>query len=215
MKPPAPRGEEKFRVLAIEDDPEIAKLVLTYLAHLNFDCRHAADGPAGWEEFKRSAPHLVLLDLLLPGLSGNELLARLRETSTVPVIVLTALTEEGLQSFKTGADDFVTKPFDPKLLVARVVAHLRRAYKYDNCEEAETVTEEESDEDVLIPEARQRSSPVTSSQQSGAVPYGWATCEYCGYMGPRERFEHEDATGKRGLLCPVCQESDQVVFSIG
>jgi len=212
MKPPAPQGEGNFRILLMEDDTEIAKLVLSYLSTLKFECHHAANGLAGMDEFKRVAPHMVLLDLLMPGLGGHDVLAKIRETSTIPVIVLTALPEEALKSFRAGADDFVAKPFDPKMLVARVVAQLRRAYKYDKCEHED----EDDDEDPIIREGRRNAANGSEAESSGSkVPAGWATCDACGYIGPRTKFEYLKPDGQRSILCPVCKQADWVIFSIG
>jgi len=128
----APQGG-KFRILVIEDDPAVARLILVNLAKAGLDCRYAPDGVAGLVAFQETKPHLVLLDIMMPGMNGRDVCARIRETSTVPIIMLTAVTgdENQVQGFKIGADDYVTKPFTPQALIARVVAHLRRAYRYD------------------------------------------------------------------------------------
>ena len=121
-----------FRILIIEDDPDSGKMLLGYLQTLHFSARHALDGAAGLEIFGDWKPHLVILDLMMPGMDGHKVLAQIRQSSTVPVIITTALDEHdtGISSFREGADDYVTKPFDPAFLMARVVAHLRRAYSY-------------------------------------------------------------------------------------
>lgn len=197
MKPPAPEGDEKFRILAVEDDSGIAQVILALLEPLGFDCRHAQDGSGAILAFHQFEPHLVMLDLMMPGMSGIEVLTRIREKSTVPVIVLTALDEhaQGLQAFKIGADDYIVKPFDPKMMMARVIAQLRRAYRYDGPEPAPV----REDSPRLI---------------TGAVAVGSATCDNCGYTGAHEEFETESITGKRELRCPRCHKTDYVSYDI-
>ncbi len=123
---------QTFRILVIEDDPGLGQMLLHYLQTLNFDARHASDGLTGIEMLKEFDPHLITLDLMMPGMDGREVLAEIRQTSTIPVIVTTALDEThgGIGSFREGADDYVVKPFDPAVLMARIVAHLRRTYSY-------------------------------------------------------------------------------------
>jgi len=185
----------KFRVLVIEDDAEVARLILLNLARAGLDCRYAPDGPTGLAAFKEAEPHLVLLDLMLPGFDGRAVCMQIREKSTVPVIIMTALAgeEPQLQCFKLGADDFVSKPFNPKLLVARVVAHLRRVYSYDVEIEGEA------------------SAPLPKSD----VPPGFARCEACGYSGPQLSFELVDGQGHRSMACPRCHRKDDLVVAIG
>jgi len=116
-------------ILIIEDEPQIARLARDYLVKNGYRVLHAADGPAGLAMARRESPDLVLLDLLLPGLDGREVCRRLRAESAVPILMLTALAEETDQivGLELGADDYITKPFSPAVLVARVRAALRRA----------------------------------------------------------------------------------------
>ncbi len=116
------------RILLIEDDPDIARVVETYLRRGGFDVEVVYDGPSGLECALAAPPSLIVLDLMLPGLDGFELLKRLRPTLATPVIMLTARgeAEDRLKGFEHGADDYVPKPFHPPELVARVQAVLRR-----------------------------------------------------------------------------------------
>ena len=115
-------------ILIIEDEPKIAKLARDYLERYGYRVLTAADGPTGLAAARRESPDLVLLDLLLPGIDGREVCRRLRADSAVPIIMLTALAEESDQivGLELGADDYITKPFSPGVLVARVRAALRR-----------------------------------------------------------------------------------------
>ena len=116
-------------ILIIEDEPQIARLARDYLEKYGYRVLAAADGPGGLATARRESPDLVLLDLLLPGMDGREVCRRLRAESALPIIMLTALAEESDQivGLELGADDYITKPFSPNVLVARVRAALRRA----------------------------------------------------------------------------------------
>ncbi|MGH8775788.1 MAG: response regulator transcription factor [Jiangellaceae bacterium] len=117
------------RVLVVDDDPTVSDVVRRYLERAGFAVDKAADGPAALALAAERAPDLVVLDLMLPGMSGLEVCRRLRRMSDVPVVMLTALGEESdrVVGFETGADDYVTKPFSPRELALRVQSVLRRA----------------------------------------------------------------------------------------
>ncbi|MXV21986.1 response regulator transcription factor [Deinococcus xianganensis] len=117
------------KLLVIEDDPGIRRLLLRGLRFEGFEVTGAEDGPAGLDAAQVAEPDLVLLDVMLPGLSGLDVVRALREQGRdVPVILLTARTypEHQIDGFEAGADDYVTKPFTLDVLVARIRAHLRR-----------------------------------------------------------------------------------------
>ncbi|MBL8079999.1 MAG: response regulator transcription factor [Anaerolineales bacterium] len=116
------------KILVIDDEPSITNLVSAYLKPEGYEVFTAADGNAGLKAARTFKPDLIILDLMLPGIDGIELLTRLRRESDVYVIMLTAKTEETdkVIGLSVGADDYVTKPFSPRELVARVKAALRR-----------------------------------------------------------------------------------------
>ena len=116
------------KILVIDDEPSITNLVTAYLGQEGYDVHTAADGPGGLLAARTFKPDLIILDIMLPGLDGLEVLARLRRESDVYVILLTARTEETdrVVGLSVGADDYVTKPFSARELVARVKAALRR-----------------------------------------------------------------------------------------
>ena len=116
------------KILVIDDEPSITNLVSAYLKSEGYEIYTAADGNAGLKAARTFKPDLVILDVMLPGMDGIELLSRLRRESEVYVIMLTARTEETdkIVGLSVGADDYVTKPFSPRELVARVKAALRR-----------------------------------------------------------------------------------------
>ena len=116
------------KILVIDDEPSIVNLVSAYLKPEGYEVLTAADGNSGLKAARVFKPDLIILDLMLPGIDGIELLSRLRRESDVYVIMLTARTEETdkIVGLSVGADDYVTKPFSPRELVARVKAALRR-----------------------------------------------------------------------------------------
>jgi two-component system response regulator RegX3 len=116
------------RVLVVEDEDSISEPLAYMLRKEGFEVSVAADGPAGLKAFEREGADLVLLDLMLPGLSGTEVCRELRSRSAVPVIMLTARDSEvdKVVGLELGADDYVTKPFSHRELVARIRAVLRR-----------------------------------------------------------------------------------------
>ncbi len=116
------------KILVIDDEPSITNLVTAYLKPEGYEVYIAADGDAGLKAARAFKPDVIILDVMLPGMDGIELLSRLRRESEVYVIMLTAKTEETdkIVGLSIGADDYVTKPFSPRELVARVKAALRR-----------------------------------------------------------------------------------------
>ncbi len=116
------------KILIIDDDEHIAELISLYLTKEFFQVRIVSDGARAMKEFNLLGPDLVLLDLMLPGVDGYQLCREIRQKSKVPIIILSAKAEvfDKVLGLELGADDYITKPFDTKELVARVRAVLRR-----------------------------------------------------------------------------------------
>ena len=116
------------KILVIEDDRNIADLLRLYLEKEGTECQVAGDGLVGLEKFHQLQPDLVLLDIMLPGLDGWAVCRKIRETSKTPVIMLTAKgeLEDKVSGLEMGADDYITKPFEMKEVLARIRAVLRR-----------------------------------------------------------------------------------------
>ncbi len=118
----------KQKILIVDDDSNISELVSLYLTKEHFETLCAEDGYEALEKFREFQPDLILLDLMLPGLDGYEICKEIRKTSNVPIIMVSAKGEvfDKVLGLELGADDYIIKPFDPKELVARVKAILRR-----------------------------------------------------------------------------------------
>jgi DNA-binding response OmpR family regulator len=115
-------------LLVVEDEVELARLLVRELEAAGYDVQHAGDGVSAMQRFEASAPDLVVLDWMLPGIDGLEVLRRVRQASAVPVLMLTARAEEvdRVIGLEVGADDYLTKPFGSRELIARIRALLRR-----------------------------------------------------------------------------------------
>jgi two-component system alkaline phosphatase synthesis response regulator PhoP len=116
------------KILVVDDEASIVSLITSYLQREGYEIRSAADGPSALKTARLFKPDLVILDIMLPQLDGLEVLSQLRAESDVYVILLTARVEEvdKVSGLSSGADDYLTKPFSPRELVARVKAALRR-----------------------------------------------------------------------------------------
>jgi DNA-binding response OmpR family regulator len=117
------------KILVVDDEPEMATMLQRALSKEGYDVRYALDGREGLRKAHQLRPDLIVLDVMMPDMSGWEMLRRLREFSQVPVILLTAVNDESakVQGLDLGADDYITKPFAIRELKARIRATLRRA----------------------------------------------------------------------------------------
>ncbi|EON15090.1 MULTISPECIES: response regulator transcription factor [Pandoraea] len=118
-----------YRVLLVEDDARLAALVTEYLHAYRFEVMVVANGARALERFRAFSPDIVVLDLMLPGMDGMEICRQMRAVSTTPILILTARedTYDQVAGLEVGADDYVVKPVEPRLLLARLRALLRRA----------------------------------------------------------------------------------------
>ena len=116
-------------ILVVDDEPQIVRIVRDYLQHGGYAVLVASDGPSALRTARTGRPDLVVLDLGLPGLNGLDIARALRRDGDVPIIMLTARSDESdkLVGLELGADDYMTKPFSPKELMARIRSVLRRA----------------------------------------------------------------------------------------
>lgn len=116
------------KVLIVEDEHRIRELISDYFAAQNWEVCQAADGEEGLYAFETEVPDLVILDLMMPEMDGWELCRRIRERSGVPIIILTAVSgdERQIEGYELGADDYVTKPFSPRVLVSKAEVLMKR-----------------------------------------------------------------------------------------
>lgn len=121
------------KILVVDDEKEIADLVEYYLTNEGFEVKKLYDANAAWEFLKNNKVDMAILDVMMPGIDGMELLRRIRIKDNFPVIMLTAKISEmdKIEGLSTGADDYITKPFYPLEMVARVKAQLRRYKRYN------------------------------------------------------------------------------------
>ena len=120
------------KILIVEDEDRMRKLIRDYLLKANYLVVEADDGYKALEIFNREQPDLIVLDVMIPGIEGYEVAKEIKEISSVPIIMLTAKVEEydEINGFKCGADDYIKKPFSPKILMARIEALLRYVDKF-------------------------------------------------------------------------------------
>ncbi|MDR1116627.1 MAG: response regulator transcription factor [Oscillospiraceae bacterium] len=123
---------ETYTILIVEDDEDIREGLAIYLKNQNYNVLKASDGIEGLEIIEQSRVHLAVVDIMMPGMDGIEMVMKLRERYEFPVILLTAKSEEldKITGLNIGADDYVTKPFAPLELLARINSQLRRYSKY-------------------------------------------------------------------------------------
>jgi len=197
--PPIP-PDNRFRILLVEDNVEFAEKVLAVLARTGFDCRIATDSATGVAAFSQVQPHLLLCEAQSAGVDGHAFCQWARETSGVPIVMIGSDDEAAeIAALKIGADDYIALPLRPAALLARVVAQLRRAYRYN----------------APPPKLDNPFGMLLEDEEPGRVlPKGWAECELCGYAGPRKKYEKEDWLGNTKMICPNCKSSEHVIISI-
>ena len=122
----------EYKVLAADDETELLDALELYTERENIKLIKADNGITALELFRSEKPHLVLLDIMMPGLDGFAVLKKIREESKIPAIMLTARVEDydKILGLELGADDYITKPYNPMVVVARIKAQLRRNYDY-------------------------------------------------------------------------------------
>ena len=151
---------EKQKILVVDDDKHIAELISLYMMKEGYETQEIYDGKEAAAAVEDFQPDLILLDLMLPGMDGYQVCTEVRKTSRVPIIMLTAKGEtfDKVLGLELGADDYIVKPFEPKELVARVKAVLRR---YEQ--------KQEEDKNILNCSAFWRSIPIGYSPESNCL----------------------------------------------
>lgn len=132
-------GDRRFVILAADDEEELLEALELFVEKENMELVKAADGISTLSLFEKRRPDLVLLDVMMPEMDGFAVLRKIREKSKVPVLMMTARTEDydKILGLELGADDYITKPYNPLEVVARIKAQLRRCYDYQEKQEDE------------------------------------------------------------------------------
>lgn len=133
------------KILVVDDDKEIQNLIKIYLVNEGYIVFKASDGYEALEMLKQHKPHLIILDIMMPGIDGMEVCRKIRQSQNIPIIMLSAKGQntDKISGLLTGADDYITKPFDQLELIVRVKTLLRRTYLFDRPEKLH------KDEDLL------------------------------------------------------------------
>ena len=151
--------------------------------------------------FNDTKPHLLLTEASTQNVDGQALCRWVREKSGIPVMVFGPADESTeVAAFKLGADDYLSQPLRPAVLMARVVAQLRRAYRYNT-----PTTPPKQDNPFGLP---------VDGEKEGLLPSGWAQCDYCSYSGPRAKFEKKNIFDEIKMRCPNCKSTEHIVFSL-
>ena len=187
------------RILVVEDDPDIAAIVVDYLRHAGYTVEHQAEGRAALASLITTPPDLTLLDIMLPGMDGLEILRQPRRYTLHPVIMLTARVEEvdRLIGLELGADDYIAKPFSPRELVARVRTILRRSAR------ASSVVSEEKTAPALVRPAQPAINSEALVQGTLALDEERRMIRYHGQALELSRYEY-------GLLAALMQRPGRV-----
>jgi CheY-like chemotaxis protein len=230
-------SKHPFCVLLVEDDYDLAHLILVGLEHARFEAHYAPDMDSALQTLHVHELHLIIIDLGLPNAQAPSLCRTVRQTSNMPLILTGANCNVStqVQAFHLGADDYVGHPCDPRLLVGRTAALLRRSYHYSQPRPmtAQSGTAQRAGAlhniSAGTPLAMHPTAPLdhsfplhrgVMSHPQTKLPQGWATCDTCDYIGPLEKFAHPSSkAGVAGfhtvLCCPNCQHEDIARFTIG
>lgn len=195
------------RVLLIESETSVANICLRALNHERLDVRHVESPFAAWKQLDEWRPQFYLVGDDFNDCLGIELVGQLRAKTNAPIVLITTTDSVGYLAnvLEAGADDVMVRPLLPPLLLAKVQAQLRRAYRYSV---PPVVSRAVSQPRGLS------SAPVPPEVAPPSTSFGkWPRCESCGYIGPRERFEGLDENGRRVVACPACM-NNRVRFPI-
>lgn len=241
---PAAPTDASFRILILTSDDHLGRALYTAVEKAGFEVRRVTEaimGLAIWEGFN---PHLVLVDARPGFFEGLTVCRQARAQEFLAPIILLGIPDEAVEiaSLKAGADDYITEPERTAVVLARTVAQLRRAFRFniaptidsstsDEDDELQPFWEEEEVDDDNVPPQNPELIPEPAKVEEFAalddffgetdfkspesvLPSGWTECELCGYRAPREQFEKEDLLGRIKLVCPNCKESEHVVYSL-
>ncbi|MDF2439760.1 MAG: two-component system, OmpR family, response regulator ChvI [Abditibacteriota bacterium] len=205
MKKPPSATPLQWAVLLIDTESDVSRNAVTALTQAKLHVDHVTDARAGLQTLNLRPPHLVLIGAGLPQNSKGGLCSAVRQKSRLPIAVLSAVYREAdhLEALNMGADDFIVlHPFNAQMLTVRVLSLLRRVYSYCQMQPSQLVN----------------AAPVAPTPSAPAAPVrsgeAWVTCELCSYMGPQARFAKHNAQGMPVMICPNCNEPQNLRFSL-
>jgi DNA-binding response OmpR family regulator len=233
--------QSQFRVLLVQGDHDLAQPNLVGLERAGLAAHYAPDMAGGLQTFVELDPHLIIIDLDLPNSQAPSLCRTVRHLSNMPLMLTGADSSMGtqVQAFNLGADDYIMYPCDPRLLVGRAAALLRRSYRYSQPSQLTGQRGVSHSMPASPQHARQHGAHVhgdavlhggtthrdttqheTTRHLQSQLPKDWATCDTCDYMGPLKKFKNfnsnPSATDLHTVLrCPNCQREEAARFTVG
>jgi CheY-like chemotaxis protein len=217
--------QSQFRVLLVQGDHDLAQPNLVGLERAGLAAHYAPDMAGGLQTFVELDPHLIIIDLDLPNSQAPSLCRTVRHLSNMPLMLTGADSSMGtqVQAFNLGADDYIMYPCDPRFLVGRAAALLRRSYRYSQPSRLA------GQKGVLhtLPASPQHTRQHgthghrdTTQHSKSQLPKDWATCDTCDYMGPLKKFKNfnsksSDTSLHAVLRCPNCQREEAARFTVG
>lgn len=200
----ADEAKKDFLILVVASNTEVEKSMRIMLKTSALGIQFAPKGGIALSMFETSPADMVIISTELPNRNGFEFCLKLREKSSVPILMVTPKrdVDEELRSLKVGADAYLEEPFNSRVIMAHIVAQLRRTYRYNG--QPKNSLQRSKVVKVEAPEA----------PKAPTAP-GWASCEACYYMGPQVKFEKVSNEGDARIVCPNCGSEQRTGFEIG
>lgn len=197
----ADETKKDFSILVVASEPDVEKVMQNMLKTSALGGQFALKGGIALAMFEASPADMVMISTELPSRNGFELCLKLREKSTVPILMVTPKrnVDEELRSLKVGADAYLEEPFNSRVMMAHIVAQLRRTYKYNG----------------QLKNSLHQGKVVNVEAPKAPTAPGWASCEACHYMGPQIKFEKISNAGDAEIICPHCGSEQRTGFEIG
>ena len=194
-------NKKDFAILVVASNPEVEKLMQIMLKTSGLGCQFALKGGIALAMFEANPTDMVMISTELPNRNGFEFCLKLREKSTVPILMVTPKrnVDEELRSLKVGADAYLEEPFNSRVMMAHIVAQLRRTYKYNG----------------QLKNSLRPSRAESEDMPKAPTAPGWGSCEVCHYMGPQIKFEKISNSGDVEIICPHCGSEQRTGFEIG
>lgn len=206
-----PSRRRAARVLIVEKEEHVARICLKALRHERFE-REWANGPtAAWNIAEKWRPQLYIIGDDFPEALAIEFCGQLRGRTNAPILMVTASDAIGYQTnlLEAGADDLITRPILPPLLLSKVQALMRRAYRYSV---PPVTAQPRKAATPLQPQTPPEEMQAGEAKTDFATFDTWPRCQACNYTGPADRFEGRDEQGRVLRACPVCGEANKIRY---